>query len=180
MLNSMASRTRRVRTIGVRLDEAEWAIVEARRNEDEHESISDVIRRLIAESAPAVTLKHMSTTVQLSAGEVAALKAAVSPTIRRFLATFSPADSRERRDARARRYTEVLTGPGVQMSAQGNGPIDGALVKAVDVTHLAQCCQEVMEHPPRDPSQAWPRVLQKLAETYTDTKAARLETATDE
>ena len=196
MLNSMASRTRRVRTIGVRLDEAEWAIVEARRNEDEHESISDVIRRLIAESNghETVSVARQGRPPQSEAGRVGpaphvsrievveALQdtGPISPTVRRFYAIFQPTVDAKTRDARARGFVKVLLTRGVKLGAQGNGKLDGRVVEAVDVTHLAQCCQDVIENPPRDPMRAVPMVLERLAATYDDTKSARLETATDE
>ena len=165
MLNTMR-KERCVRTIGVRLTEAEWKSVEQRRNSAEHESISDVIRRLIAESSEKIAF---SADVGRSLDAIHALiePAPVSPTVRRFVATFQPTLTREQRDARVNRIIVALITNGVQYN--------GFVAKAVDVTHVAQCCQDVLEHPPRDLRKAWPMVLARLAETYDDTKNARLE-----
>ena len=93
-----------------------------------------------------------------------------SPVVTRFMAHFYRDSTRERRADVARQMSGAIIHKGVTFK--------GETVRAVDETHLDDCCLEVMEDPPRDPNAAWVFVLQRLKESYLRTLSDRAKALT--
>lgn len=89
----------------------------------------------------------------------------ISATVRRFMARFYGAATAKRREEVAREITAGILHNGVKLK--------GEIVQAVDVQHLDDMCQEVMEDPPRQTNAAWVIVLMKIQETRDATLRAR-------
>ncbi len=155
MLHSM--RAVKSRPIGLRLTPEEWESVNARRVAKE--SVSACIRRLLTASngnghhPPDTPVEHSEP---------------VSPTVVRFLKQVFPDRDTHAVAQTARWLVATLAGPGIARN--------GTIVRAVDVTHVAQCCQDYLDRPARDRWKSWTFwLLDRLADTYDETKAARLD-----
>ena len=97
--------------------------------------------------------------------------ATASAVVNRFTAKFYPRSVPERRLDIAKQMSYAMLSTGVLHK--------GEKVRAVDEEHLDDVCLEIMEDPPRDPSEVFAYVLAGVKATYLETLSARAKAAVD-